>query len=75
MAKEKESSERIEIELPRGSGEDKFISVNGVAYIVPRKGRHAVPPEIAEEYERSLRAEDARDENQESLISKAKAGI
>ena len=67
------TNDRIEIELPRGSNEDKYIAVNGVAYIVPRKGRHPVPPEIAAEYQRSLDAEDAREESQDVLLSRAKA--
>ena len=66
-----ETNSRPEIELPRGSREDKYIAVNGVAYIVPRKGKHAVPPEIAEEYYRSQRAEDAREENQSDMLSRA----
>ena len=65
------TTNRVEIELPRGRNEDKYIAVNGVAYIVPKKGRHEVPPEIAAEYLRGLEAEDARFESQDVLLKRA----
>lgn len=68
MAKAK-TTNRVAIEQPRGS-EDKFISVNGVSYIIPKKGRHEVPPEIAEEYARSQRAEDILDSTKDYYLNK-----
>ena len=64
---------RVNIELPRGSSQDAFIAVNGVSYIVPRKGTHAVPPEIAEEFYRAQRAEDDRDDNSAAMRETGKA--
>ncbi len=64
---------RVNIELPRGSSQDAFIAVNGVSYIVPRKGTHAVPPEIAEEFYRSLQAEDEREDNSAAMRDTGKA--
>ena len=64
---------RVNIELPRGSSQDAFIAVNGVSYIVPRKGVHAVPPEIAEEFYRSLQAEDDREDNSAAMRDTGKA--
>ena len=64
---------RVNIELPRGSSQDAFIAVNGVSYIVPRKGTHAVPPEIAEEFYRSLQAEDEREDNSAAMRDTSKA--
>ncbi len=64
---------RVNIELPRGSSQDALIAVNGVSYIVPRKGTHAVPPEIAEEFYRSLQAEDEREDNSAAMRDTSKA--
>ena len=72
MAKKEESvnnNERVEISLPRGTKYSAFVSVNGVAYNIPAKGSHAVPPEIAAEWERSLRAEDVRDANNAAILA------
>jgi hypothetical protein len=62
---------RVKVELPRGSKHDAFVAVNGVSYIIPKKGVHDVPPEIAEELYRSQRAEDAREDNSAAMRSAA----
>ncbi len=54
--------ERVEVYVPRGRpNEDPnlFISVNGVNYLLPRGETSLVPPEIAKEYHRSVKATDA----------------
>lgn len=61
MAKE----ERVDLFIPRGAAGDEpdlFISVNGVNYLLPKGKVSAVPPWVAEEYNRSLRAQEAMDE-------------
>ena len=62
-AKSNQNDGRVAVSLPRGEKYSAFVSVNGIAYNIPAKGTHMVPPEIAEELARSQRAEDARDEN------------
>ena len=71
MASKKESpiEERVDVSLPRGTKYSAFVSVNGVAYNIPAKGTHKVPPEIAAELERSLRAEDIRDANSAAILA------
>ena len=64
-----ENNDRVEVSLPRGTKYSAFVSVNGVAYNIPAKGSHAVPPEIAAELERSLRAEDVRDANKAAILA------
>ncbi len=61
----KVNDERVEIFVPRGNaGEEPnlFISVNGVNYLLPRGKASRVPPHIAEEYYRSMAAQEAMDE-------------
>ena len=62
-----ENTDRVPVTLPRGTKYAAFVSVNGVAYNIPAKGTHEVPPEIAEELARSQRAEDVRDENSAAM--------
>lgn len=71
MATKKSNSNRVEVSLPRGTKYSAFVSVNGVAYNIPSKGTHEVPPEIAEELERSLQAEDARDSRKAAMQNEA----
>ncbi len=63
---------RVPVTLPRGTKYSAFVSVNGVAYNVPAKGVQMVPPEIAEELERSLDAEETRDANKEAMLEQAR---
>lgn len=66
-----EKKDRVPVSLPRGSKYSAFVSVNGIAYNIPAKGTHSVPPEIAEELERSMRAEDTRDQNSAAMQTPA----
>ena len=61
------ANQRVRVELPRGTKYAKFVSVNGVGYLIPAKGAYEVPPEVAEELARSLDAEDKRDSNAAEL--------
>ena len=65
------SQNRVEIFVPKGvSGEEPhvFISVNGVNYLLPRGKKSQVPPEVAQEYERSEAAREALDKRIETLL-------
>ena len=62
MASKKE--ERVELFLPKGyANEEKyfFIGINGINYLLPRGQRSLVPKAVAEEYDRSVRAEESLD--------------
>lgn len=67
MAKE----ERVEIYVPRGAQNDdpnQFISVNGVNYLLPKGKKSTVPKEVAEEYNRSIAAQEALDAKMQEMI-------
>ena len=70
-ANENAAAGRVKVELPRGSRQDAFVAVNGVSYIIPSRGAHSVPPEIAEEFFRAQRAEDARENNSAAMRAAA----
>ena len=67
------NSNRVKVSLPRGTKNAKYVAVNGVGYLIPAKGEHEVPPEVAEELARSLEAEDLRDNNQAEMQKAARA--
>lgn len=48
--------DRVKVRVPRG--EDVYICVNGVGYILPAMQVSEVPPEVAAEFNRSERAKD-----------------
>lgn len=71
----KPAEERVEVFIPRGSANDDpnlFVSVNGVNYLLPRGKKSLVPPHIAEEIERSKKAQDRVDENIEKMLEASK---
>ena len=51
-----EEQNRVSVRVPRG--EDVYVCVNGVGYLLPAMQTSLVPPEVAREYERSERAKD-----------------
>lgn len=63
MATEKATkTDRVDLFVPRGGANEDpnvFISVNGVNYILPKGKKSSVPAHIAEEYHRSVRAQEA----------------
>lgn len=68
----------VDLFIPKGYANDEpnlFISVNGVNFLLPKGKTSKVPPYIKEEYERSQRAQEARDEKSEALLEKAKHPI
>ena len=71
----KPAEERVEVFIPRGSANDDpnlLVSVNGVNYLLPRGKKSLVPPHIAEEIERSKKAQDRVDENIEKMLEASK---
>ena len=59
-------TKRVEVYIPRaGAHEDPnfFVSVIGKNYLLPQGPTSAVPPEVKEEIERSIRAQNLMDEN------------
>lgn len=64
--------EREEVFIPKGQVNDDpnlFVSVNGVNYLLPRGKTSKVPPEVAYEIKRSMRAEAAKDENIDKMLN------
>jgi|GEM_PF-1237531 len=67
-------TERVEIMVPRGAANDDpnlFISVNGKNYLLPRGKRSMVPREVADEYNRSVAAQEALDARMQAMIDAA----
>ena len=63
-------NERVKLFVPRyaSNGEpDLYVCINGKGYQLPRGKEHLVPPEVAAEVNRSLKAKEWRDENAEAL--------
>lgn len=61
MATAKTEKETVKLSIPRGDTRgdpNLFISVNGVNYLLPRGKTSEVPPEVAEEYNRSEKAKE-----------------
>lgn len=69
------AEERVEILIPRGSGNDDpnlMISVNGCNFVLPRGRKSSVPKHIAEEFYRSQRAQEAQDDRVNKLLESSK---
>ena len=63
-----------EIFVPKGRKDEEqnlFISVNGVNYLIPRGKKSTVPSFVAEEYRRSLAAQEALDAYIDQKLSEA----
>lgn len=70
--------ERKDIFIEKGYVNDEpnqFVSVNGYNYILPKGETSSVPAHIADEIERSRRAQRKQDKNAEQLLEKAKQPI
>lgn len=71
---EKATDERVDLFIPKGTVNDEpnlFISVNGVNYLLPKGKTSRVPSFVADEYNRSLRAQAIRDEEIDRLVELA----
>lgn len=66
---------RVELFIPKGYANDDpnfFISVNGVSYLLPRGKKSMVPDFVADEYHRSVKAQEKQDENIEQMLEASK---
>lgn len=64
----------VELFVPKGYANDDpnlFISINGKNFILPKGKSSKVPVYVKEEYERSMRAQEALDRKSEELLEKA----
>lgn len=80
MATENTSNnpERRDVFIDKGYVNDEpmqFVSVNGYNYTLPKGETSRVPAHIADEIERSRRAQRKQDKNAEQLLEKAKLPI
>ena len=69
MKTEKET--RVEIFVPKGYLNEEpnfFVGVNGVSYLLPRGRKSLVPPQVAAEYNRALRAQEALEARKNTLL-------
>ena len=67
--------DRVEIFIPRtpGNTDPNFVIVlNGKNYVLPKGQKSTVPKAVADEYERSIRAEHKRDNAMFEMAEKAK---
>lgn len=69
------AEERVDIYIPRAAGNDEpnlFVSINGKNYILPKGQTSSVPKHVAEEIERSRRAEAALFQKMDAMIAAAR---
>lgn len=70
---EPKKENRVKLYIPRGASNEEpnlFISINGVNYLLPRGKESLVPKEVADEYERSLRAANVGERNKDRMVSR-----
>ena len=70
MTQTKTTPEREEIYIPKGYLHDEpnlYVGVGGIGYLLPRGITSLVPPEVAYEIKRSLKAQERLDRKSESL--------
>ena len=66
---------RVEVFVPKGYANDEpnvLIGVNGVNYLLPRGKKSLVPDFVAEEFNRTQRAQEKMDENIEQMLEASK---
>lgn len=66
--------ERVEIFVPRGYANDEpnlVIIINGVNYVLPRGKTSKVPKHVAEEFQRSQKAQEALDKRVDEMLAEA----
>lgn len=74
-ATEAPKDDKVEIFVPKGYANDEpnlLISVNGVNYLLPKGKTSEVPKHIAEEFQRSQKAQEALDKRMDELLEKSK---
>lgn len=73
--KTEHTEERVEVFIPRGYANDDpnlFFSVNGVNYLLPKGKTSKVPKHIADEINRSFKAQERQDSNIERMLNESK---
>lgn len=63
---------RVELFIPRGGSNEEpnlLIGINGKNYLLPRGKTSKVPPEVAAEYKRAMRAQEMLDRKIDELRS------
>ena len=76
MAKKVIKDGRVSVTLPRarsGEPEDLFVGINGVSYQIPKGKEVMVPQVVADEIERSTKAEDRMYEDKEQRLAASRA--
>ena len=71
----KSEDNRVEIFVPKGYANDEpnlLIGVNGVTYLLPKGKKSMVPDFVAEEFNRSQRAQEKLDETMEQMLEASK---
>ena len=66
---------RVEVFVPKGYANDDpnlLIGVNGVNYLLPRGKKSLVPDFVAEEFHRTLAAQERLDQNMEQMLEASK---
>lgn len=66
--------DRVDLLIPRGGiNEDPnfLICINGVTYLLPKGKKSSVPKYVAEEYYRSVAAQEDYDATVDAIISKS----
>ena len=66
---------RVEVFVPKGYANDDpnlLIGVNGVNYLLPRGKKSLVPDFVAEEFNRTLAAQERLDKNMEQMLEASK---
>lgn len=67
-------AELEEIYIPKGAANDDpnmFVGHNGVNYILPKGKTSKVPPNVAAEIRRSLKAQERMDEHIDEMLKEA----
>ena len=65
--------ERVEVFIPKGGAREEpnlFVGINGVNYLLPKGKTSLVPPAVAEELERSRKAQQRQDSNIDAMQNK-----
>lgn len=65
----------VDLFIPKGYANDEpnyLISINGKNFILPKGKTSKVPQYVKDEYDRSMRAQEALDQKSEALLEKAK---
>ena len=68
----------VDLHVPKGQANDdpnEFISINGKNFLLPRGKTSKVPVYVKEEFDRSMRAQEALDAKSEALLQKASTPI